>query len=83
MKGEVKQSVEEIISRLCEWKNLEILGMNIQEDHVHLVLSIPLKLSVSSVVVLLKGKCSIKIFDKHLELKKRYWVDIFGAKVIA
>lgn len=80
LKGEVKQSVEEIISQLCEWKNLEILEMNIQEDHVHLVLSIPPKLSVSSVVGFLKGKCAIKIFDKHLELKKRYWGRHFWAK---
>jgi len=41
--------------------------------HFGLVLSIPPKLSVSSVVGFLKGKCAIKIFDRHLELKKRYW----------
>jgi len=80
LKGDVKQSVEEIISQLCEWKKLEILEMNVQEDHVHLVLSIPPKLSVSSVVGFLKGKCAIKIFDKHLELKKRYWGRHFWAK---
>ncbi len=80
LRGEVKQSVEEIIIQLCEWKKLEILEMNVQEDHVHLVLSIPPKLSVSSVVGFLKGKCAIKIFDKHLELKKRYWGRHFWAK---
>jgi len=80
LKGDVKQSVEEIINQLCEWKKLEILEMNVQEDHVHLVLSIPPKLSVSSVVGFLKGKCAIKIFDKHLELKKRYWGRHFWAK---
>jgi putative transposase len=45
--------------------------MNVQEDHVHLVVSIPPKFAVSEVVGFLKGKCAIKIFDKHLELKKR------------
>ncbi len=80
LKGDVKQSVEEIISQLCEWKNLEILKMNVQEDHVHLVLSIPPKLSVSSVVGCLKGKCATKIIDKHLELKKRHWGRHFWAK---
>jgi putative transposase len=80
LKGGVRQSVEEIITQLCEWKKLEILEMNVQEDHVHLVLSIPPKLSVSSVVGFLKGKCAIKIFDRHLELKKRYWGRHFWAK---
>ncbi len=42
--------------------------MNVQEDHVHLLLSIPPKFSVSEVVGFLKGKSAIKIFDKHLEL---------------
>ncbi len=69
LKGIVKQSVEEILHQLCEWKN-----------HVHLVLSIPPKFSVSEVVGFLKGKCAIKIFDKHLELKKRYWGRHFWAK---
>ena len=54
--------------------------MNIQEDHVHMVLSIPPRFSVSEVVGFLKGKCAIKIFDKHLELKKRYWGRHFWAK---
>jgi putative transposase len=44
------------------------------------VLSIPPKFSVSSVVGFLKGKCAIKIFDRHLELKKRYWGRHFWAK---
>lgn len=39
LKGAVKQSVTEIIKQLCEWKKLEILEMNVQEDHVHLVIS--------------------------------------------
>ena len=54
--------------------------MSIQEDHVHMVLSIPPKFSVSAIVGFLKGKCAIKIFDKHLELKKRYWGRHFWAK---
>jgi len=54
--------------------------MNVQEDHVYLVLSIPPKNSLSEVVGGLKGKCAIKIFDRHLALKKRYWGRHFGAK---
>jgi REP element-mobilizing transposase RayT len=43
MKGAVQKSVKEIISQLCEWKKLEILELNVLEDHVHLVISIPWK----------------------------------------
>ncbi len=80
MKGESHQSVDEILRQLCEWKKLELLEMNVQEDHVHMVVSIPPKFSVSEVVGFLKGKCAIKVFDKHLELKKRYWGRHFWAK---
>ena len=80
MRGAVEKSVRGIIKQLCELKNLEILEMNVQKGHVPLVLSIPPKLSVWQVTGFLKGKCAIKIFDRHLTLKKRYWGDIFGQK---
>ena len=80
MKGALRQSVDEILRQLCEWKKLELLEMNVQEDHFHMVVSIPPKFSVSEVVGFLKGKCAIKVFDKHLELKKRYWGRHFWAK---
>jgi putative transposase len=80
LRGALQRSVEEILRQLCDLKKLEILEMNIQEDHVHMVLSILPKFSVSEVVGFLKGKCAIKIFDKHLELKKRYWRRHFWAK---
>ena len=80
LNGALRKSVGEILQQLCEWKKLDVLEMNVQEDHVHLVLSIPPKNSVSEVVGFLKGKCAIKVFDRHLELKKRYWGRHFWAK---
>ena len=80
LKGEVARSVRAIIRQLCEWKNIEILAGNVQVDHVHLVLSFPPKYSASEVVGFLKGKSAIKIFDRHLDLKKRYWGRHFWAK---
>ncbi len=80
LNGTLRRSVGDLLQQLCEWKKLEILEMNVQEDHVHLLLSIPPKFSVSEVVGFLKGKSAIKIFDKHLELKKRYWGRHFWAK---
>ena len=80
MKGEVAKSIRSIIRQLCEWKNIEILAGNVQEDHVHLVLSFPPKYSASEVIGFLKGKSAIKIFDRHFDLKKRYWGRHFWAK---
>jgi len=80
LNGALRLSVSDLLQQLCEWKNLEVLEMNVQEDHVHLLLSIPPKYSVSEVVGFLKGKSAIKIFDKHLELKKGYWGRHFWAK---
>ena len=78
--GPLQKSVEEIITQLCEWKKLEMLEMNVQEDHVHLLISIPPKYAVSDVVGFLKGKCAIKVFNRHFELKRRYWSLYFWAK---
>lgn len=80
LKGEIKKSLQEILKQLCEWRQVKILEMNIQEDHVHMVISIPRKHSVSDIIGFLKGKSAIKIFDRHAGLKKRYWGRHFWAK---
>ena len=80
LKGEVAKSVVEIIQQLCEWKKLEVLEKNVQLDHVHLILSIPPKYLIAKVVGFLKGKSTIKILDRHIHLKKRYWCRHFWAK---
>ena len=80
LRGEVGKSVRTIIRQLCEWRNIEILEGNIQIDHIHLVLSMPPKYSVSEAVGFLKGKSAIKIFAFNHELKKRYWGRHFRAK---
>lgn len=80
LEGEVGKSLNEIIKQLCEWKKIEILEGNVQIDHIHLVLSFPPKYSVSEVVGFLKGKSAIKIFDRNLKLKNRYWGRHFWAK---
>ena len=80
LRGEIGKSVRDIIRQLCEWKKIEILEGNIQVDHIHLVLEIPPKYSISEAVGFLKGKSAIKVFDFHLELKKRYWGRHFWSK---
>jgi putative transposase len=80
MKGSIAKSVREIIRQLCEWRKIEILAGNVQTDHVHMVISFPPKYSVAEVMGFLKGKSAIKVFDRHLDLKKRYWGRHFWAK---
>jgi len=80
LRGEIGLSVRDIIKQLCEWRKIEILEGNVQADHIHLVLSIPPKYSISETIGFLKGKSAIKIFDVHHELKKRYWGRHFWSK---
>ena len=56
LKDEVGQYTERLLHRLSEQKELEVLEQNVQEDHVHMVLIIPPKYSVSEVIGYLKGK---------------------------
>jgi putative transposase len=80
LKGEIGKSVRDIIKQLTEWRGIDILEGNVQEDHIHLVLSIPPKYSIAETIGFLKGKSAIKIFDMHTELKRRYWGRHFWAK---
>ena len=80
LKGDVGRSVCDLIRQLCSWRNLEILAGNVMHDHVHIVLTIPPKYSVSETVGFVKGKSAIKMFDMYSHLKQRYWGRHFWAK---
>ncbi|MBG9732869.1 IS200/IS605 family transposase, partial [Paenibacillus alvei] len=62
----------EIIKRLCKYKGVEILEGHMMPDHVHMLVAIPPKISVSSFMGYLKGKSSLMIFEKHASLKYKY-----------
>ena len=81
LEGLVKQGVEQKIRQICEWKKLEILELNIQIDHVHIVLSVPPKMSISATMGILKGKTAIYVFKNFPKLKKRpYWGNHFWSR---
>ena len=61
-----------ILRSLCEWKGVEILEAEVCPDHIHMLLSIPPKLSVSGFMGYLKGKSSILIYQKYANLKFKY-----------
>ena len=71
---EVGKYVEQLIYQLCEQKaDVEIVELNVQPDHVHLILWIPPKYAVSSVIGYLKGKIAIKVFARYTQIGKQYW----------
>ena len=73
-KGEIGEYAKQQTYILCRQKDLiEVMELNVLEDHVHLVMSIPPKYSVSAVMGYLKGKLSIKLFQKYERLGKRFW----------
>jgi putative transposase len=79
--GAVGEMVEKDIRTLCEWKEVEVMELSVQADHVHLVCSIPPKLSVSSFMGFLKGKLAIKLFKSYPGLRKKpYWGNHFWAR---
>lgn len=70
--GKIKGDIGQIIRKLCEWKGVEIIEAEACPDHIHMLVSIPPKIGVSSFMGYLKGKSSLMIFDKYANLKYRY-----------
>ena len=74
LKEEIGESVKQQIYQLCQQKDLvEVMELNVQPDHVHLIVSIPPKYAVSEFMGYLKGKLAIKLFRRYEHLGRRYW----------
>ena len=67
--SQIRSDIGEILRKLCECKGVEIIEGRLMPDHVHVLLAIPPKYSVASVMGYLKGKSSPMIFDRHANLK--------------
>ena len=78
--GELKKDIGWILRKLCDEKNVEIIEAEACPDHIHMLLSIPPKYSVSTFMGYLKGKSSLMIFDRHANLKYRYGNRTFWAR---
>ena len=70
--GKIKEDVGKILRKLCEAKGVEIIEAEACPDHIHMLVSIPLHLSVAQYMGYLKGKSSLMIFDRHANLKYKY-----------
>ena len=78
--NQYRESLREIIKLLCKYKGVETLEGHLMPDHVHLVLSIPPKLSVSAFMGYLKGKSALMMFERHANLKykfgnRKFWAE--------
>ena len=70
--GRLKTEIGKILRTLCERKEIEILEANLCADHVHMLIAIPPKYSVSQIMGYLKGKSSLMIFDRFTHMKYKY-----------
>ena len=70
--GQLKKETGEILRTLCRQKNVELLEAEACADHIHMLVSIPPKYSVSQIMGYLNGKSSLMIFEKYANLKYKY-----------
>ena len=70
--GKIRVEVGKILRELCDRKGVEIIEAECCPDHIHMLVSIPPKISVSAFMGYLKGKSSLMIFDRFANLKYRY-----------
>ena len=70
--GKIKQDIGQMIRKLCEYKGVEIIEAEACKDHIHMLVAIPPKYSVSQFMGYLKGKSSLMIFGKYANLKYKY-----------
>ena len=61
-----------MLRKLCEYKQIEILEAEACKDHIHMLISVPPKYSISQIMGYLKGKSSLMIFEKYANLKYKY-----------
>ena len=78
--GELKKEIGAILRKLCEQKKVELIEAEACPDHIHMLVSLPLYLSVAQFMGYLKGKSSLMIFDRHANLKYKYGRRNFWAR---
>ena len=74
LKNDVEEYTRQQVYRLCQQKDkVEVLELNVQADHVHVVMSIAPKYAVSDIMGYLKGKLAMRLFQRYEKLGRRYW----------
>ena len=78
--GTLKKDIGQILRKLCEQKDVEIIEAEACPDHIHMLVSIPPHISIAQFMGYLKGKSSLIIFDRHANLKYKYGSRNFWAR---
>lgn len=79
LKGKLASRIEELLNMCAEANGWKVLELNVQADHVHIVLQFVPTIAVSKMAQLLKGKSSKIIREEFPELEETYWGDSFWA----
>ena len=81
LEGKIAKEVNNCIRAFSEQKQSELVELNIQIDHVHLLVMVPPKVSISDYVGIIKGRTAIRVLNRFKHLKKKpYWGNHFWAK---
>ena len=72
MYGMKRLEIGQMLRKLCEWKSVNLIEAEVCPDHVHMLLEIPPKMSVSGFMGYLKGKSSLMIYEKYGNMKFKY-----------
>ena len=81
MTGKIAEEVRNCVRIFSEQQGCEIVELNVQTDHVHLLVMIPPKVSISGYVGTIKGRTAIRVLNKFRHLKnKPYWGNHFWAR---
>jgi putative transposase len=81
LSGDVAREVQNCIRAFSEQKGCKIVEMNVQIDHVHLLVMVPPKISISDYMGMIKGRTAIRVFNKFRSLKsKPYWGNKFWSR---
>ena len=79
--GKIAEEVENCIRAFSEQQGCEVVELNVQADHVHLLTLVPPKVAISGYVGTLKGRTAIRIFNRFRKLKEKpYWGNYFWAR---
>ena len=79
--GEVAEEVASCVRAFSEQKDCEVIELNVQIDHVHLVVMVPPKVSISDYMGIVQGRTARRVFNKFRDLKKKpYWGNHFWAR---
>ncbi len=78
--GQLRKDIGKILRKLCEMKDVEIIEAHAMPDHIHMLVRVPPKISISSFMRYLKGRSAVLIHEQHANLKYKYGNKFFWSK---